>query len=245
MATLAGIDISSNQKTTPNLTGLSFALAKATEGLWHDPMYAHHMAKFRAAKLPVVGAYHFSRSDVATPEAQAREFLKAAGEVDIYALDVEGAHAFNRTQALAFVTEMHRHGKKCGLYMSREAPFMTKVGDWNWVADYRAGSVPNIPWAIWQWTSSNGKLDRNYFNGNLSALLAFANKSTGGATVADTPATVIAKNLVYALNVIKAGQPERAPGYLAKAQAALETLPAAGNSPLQTVTVTGRDLTIK
>ncbi len=197
----SGIDVSHWQATTPSLVGLSFAFAKASEGLAPDAKYAYHTANFRRAGI-VTGAYHFNRSDASTPEEQARYFVKTAGTVDLLALDVENTRKkaadgtwvlvrrFTVAETKRFIAEVHLLGKKIGLYMSRSG-FYTNAGqDWNWVADYRVGSVPNIPWAFWQYTSSDGKLDKDYFNGTLTDLLRLAGKEPPTLTTAEWAAAV-------------------------------------------------------
>ena len=195
--TLEGVDISHWQPTTPSLAGLSFAFAKASEGLAPDSLYATHLAKFRKAGI-VTGAYHFARADVATPEEQARYFVTKAGDADLYALDVENTtkkdanghkvpvRKYNLTETQRFIAEMHRLGKACGLYMSRSVFYVTAGQDWNWVADYR-GITPTIKWAFWQYTST--PIDHNHFNGTLDELHKLAGR-TDLPLIANSPAPV-------------------------------------------------------
>jgi hypothetical protein len=167
-----GIDISRHQPTTPALTGLSFAFARATYGSYGDSKYAVHSAAFRAAGI-VSGAYHFGRS-TPSPEAQAAAFLKAAAGADLLALDLEsdgGNVPMSAAQARAFIAAVRAAGRKIGLYHSRSG-FPSLGQDWNWVAKWGSSAPTGIPWAFWQWQGS--PLDRNRFNGTLADLSQLA-----------------------------------------------------------------------
>jgi len=161
-----GIDVSKYQATTPSLAGLSFLFAKATEGTTRDPRYAMHVANARKAGL-VVGAYHFNYGP-GPIAAQVAAFLAAAGDVDLYAVDVEGGNAFSHAQTGAFIKGVQAAGKQCGLYHS-ESGFFDAGQDWNWVANWN--HVPAVHWTFWQYRGSPLDLDR--FNGSPDELRAF------------------------------------------------------------------------
>lgn len=147
-----GIDVSKWQATTPDLAGQSFMIARASIGTTADERYAQHIAKARAAGI-YTGAYHFNWHDGPSPEVQAAFFLARAGDVDMYALDVEGEQAFTRDESRRFIEEIQRRGKRVGLYHSLSGYF--DVGqDWRWVAYWPTGATePPIPWDIWQYGS--------------------------------------------------------------------------------------------
>src|SRR5258706_8778635 len=172
-----GVDVSQWQATTLNLTGLSFLFARASIALQADTMYAKHIAKARSAGL-VTGAYHFGNDQV-DPATQAAVFLKAAGDVDFYFLDVEGRHAMSYPQIKAFFAAVHKAGKSIGLYGS-ESGFPQLGQDYSWIANW--SSTPSIPWDFHQYRGSPLDLDR--FNGTLAELRALAgglpDSSTGG-----------------------------------------------------------------
>lgn len=159
-----GIDVSKWQPTTPSLTGLSFLIARASIGTVIDPTYSMHIANARKAGL-VVGAYHFGDNRTTAAE-QARVFLKAAGDVDYYFLDHEGANQMSTAQAKAFIAAVRAAKGKCGLYHSLSG-FPDLGQDFNWIALW-AGSPPRIPWLFWQYQGS--PLDSNVFNGTLEQL---------------------------------------------------------------------------
>jgi hypothetical protein len=173
---LLGIDVSHWQ--TPgdwSPTGLRFLIARATNGTTVDERYAAHIAKARKAGL-VVGAYHFNGDGTVARQAEA--FLRAAGAVDLYALDVEGKGAFTRSQAAEFVRRVQAAGHPCGLYMS-ESAFFDVGQDWDWVANWGpsgpATTQPKRHWDIWQYGNHRGE------DGDLVRSQAVFDRITGGA----------------------------------------------------------------
>jgi hypothetical protein len=188
--TLYGIDISGNQTSTPPLTGKSFCIVKATEGLWHDPMYATHCANVRKAGI-ALGAYAFNRSDVDVA-SQATEFAKTSGNADFWAIDVEGAHMFTPAQATLFMQTFRKvTGHKIGMYLSASPfPKYKACGqDWNWIASYPT-IAPELPYHIWQYQGS--PLDLDQFAGDIAAFRALFGTASGGdmPTIAPGPMPV-------------------------------------------------------
>jgi hypothetical protein len=179
MAYLKGLDVSKWQEVSDWVpTGLTFLFARASIGLQADVLYAAHMRKAKAAGL-VTGAYHFNWDGAGTPEQQARYFVNAAGDVDFLFLDVEGASAFEEAESERFITECHRLGKKCGLYMSASS-FRHDGQDYDWVAKW-ASTPPARGWEFWQYTSDGRstdgtRMDLNYFVGTKADLLALSNR---------------------------------------------------------------------
>lgn len=188
---LEGIDVSQYQLTTPSLTGRDFLIARASIGTRADTRYAGHVLNARAAGL-VTGAYHFGHSDVDITR-QVETFLDLAGDVDLYALDVEGAHAPSITQTRAFIDQCDRRGVAVGLYAS-ESTYFEAGQAWRWVANW--SQPPRIPWDIWQHRGSPLDLDR--FDGTRTELISlggnqetpmpglqfrFLDRVTGTATV--------------------------------------------------------------
>jgi hypothetical protein len=163
-----GMDVSKWQATTPSLTGLSFLFARASVGLRADERYDMHIANARAKGL-IVGAYHFNWSGL-TVSGQVAAFLAAAGDVDFYFVDVEGANAFSRTETASFIAGMHDAGKPCGLYHS-DSGYFDAGQDYDWVAKW-SPTPPSRHWQFWQYRGSPLDLDR--FNGTLAELKALA-----------------------------------------------------------------------
>ena len=166
--TVEGIDVSKWQATTPSLTGLSFLFARASVGLLPDERYAMHIANARAAGL-IVGAYHFNWDSLPIAH-QVSTFIGAAGDVDLYAIDVEGTNAFSLAQTRQFITGMHAAGKRCGLYHS-DSGYFAAGQDFDWIAKWST-TPPTRHWDFWQYRGSPLDLDR--FNGTLAQLKAFA-----------------------------------------------------------------------
>lgn len=164
---LEGIDVSRYQTSTPSLAGRSFLIARASIGIGPDPMYATHIANARRAGL-VVGAYHFGRNDLSIA-AQVEAFLDEAGDVDLYALDVEGERAPSVGQTKEFIHRADVAGVPVGLYASESAYFEAGQA-WRWVANW--SRPPRIPWDIWQHRGAPLDLDR--FDGSIDELRALA-----------------------------------------------------------------------
>jgi hypothetical protein len=170
---VTGLDVSKWQTTTPRLVGHEFLFARATIGTKRDEMYATHIANARAAGL-LVGAYHFNHAPLSI-SSQVAAFLDAAGDVDFYALDVEGADAFSHAQAADFIKRVQATGRKCGLYHSLSG-FFDAGQDFDWIA-YWSDQPPIRDWDIWQFGPIDG-IDGNRFGGTLDQLKALAGKET-------------------------------------------------------------------
>lgn len=167
MTRAQGIDVSRYQITTPPLTGRDFLIARATFGLGIDTMYKTHIANARKAGL-VVGAYAFGYDFIDSVQ-QADAFLAAAGDVDLYFLDVEGKDAQTPAQAQRFIDRVRSKGKRCGLYMSESGFYSTLTVDYRWVANWTR--EPKIRWDFWQKRGS--PLDLDEYHGTAAELRAF------------------------------------------------------------------------
>lgn len=178
-----GLDVSKWQATTPPLEGFDFLIARASIGLTADERYAEHIAKARTAGL-VTGAYHFNWKEL-DPVEQARFFVKTAGDVGYLFIDVEGDHAFSKEQTIAFVDEVHRLGRRVGLYHSASG-FFDAGQDYDWVAHWGV-DAPTRAWDFHQFTSSgsvpgyDGRLDLDHYNGTREQLVAQTKETTAMA----------------------------------------------------------------
>lgn len=214
---LKGIDISNWQKGLDIAsTGAEFVICKATQGTtFVDQSCDRHyqLAKKLGLKL---GVYHYASGG--DPIAEADFFVKNIkgyiGEA-ILVLDWErnqnsryGEYASWCIEWLNRVKELI--GVKPLIYMSasviREADWSAVVkGDYGlWVAGYpdnrNSWDIPKFLWdvapwkfyAIWQYTSSGGKLDRDVFTGDRAAWDKYAARNgsvpTPASTSAPTPA---------------------------------------------------------
>lgn len=139
-------------------------VARATFGRTADDTFPAHIAKARSLGL-IVGAYHANVGQVGVG-AQCDAFIAAAGDVDLYALDVEQfstGDAFTGDQARAFVARFQTAtGKRIGLYHSESGyPGGAYGADWRWVANWGpagpATTQPGIPWDVWQFGAQGGE----------------------------------------------------------------------------------------
>lgn len=201
--TLNGLDISNNQPTTPNLSGVSFVIVKATEGTWHDPMWPTHSANVvKAGKT--LGAYEFG-VDGLDGVIQANQFLAVIGHsTKLVALDVEGAHATHPDQIKAWMATCNTAGMTTLLYASEgnwpggvtgTKPNIDFGQHGNWVAKW-GRITPSIPWMIWQ--NRGAPLDLDVFNGTQAQLNALAGIAAPGPAPAPTPAP---KPVTYTLHI--------------------------------------------
>jgi lysozyme len=174
MMTVAGIDISHWQSTTPPLNGLGFVFVRATYGAYRDGLYAMHADAVRRAGL-VLGAYIFGR---ATPVAdQVAAFLGVGGEADLLVLDLErdttASSSMSLDQARSFIAAIHARGRRIGLYHS-ESGFAELGQDFDWVANW--SREPTRHWDFWQYQGS--PLDRDLFHGSTTELRALVSPPT-------------------------------------------------------------------
>lgn len=207
MTRLAGIDVSKWQTAsdwTP--AGLTFVIARASIGTSKDTQYDAHIAKAKAAGL-MTGAYHFNWDDETQPSGdprvQARFFVQAAGDVDFLFLDVEGNMSFETDEIVAFIDEVHKLGKRCGLYMSSSVYKWTVGQDYDWIAKWST-TEPSGDWEFWQYSSDGeatdgGRLDLDYFDSTLSALRALSNRVEENLdfTVFKTPQVAVIADNAY------------------------------------------------
>ncbi|MFP5288949.1 MAG: glycoside hydrolase family 25 protein [Thermoanaerobaculia bacterium] len=204
MDTVQGIDVSHFQGVVDwqkvAQAGMSFAFAKATEGITYtDPQFAANWAGIRAAGL-LRGAYHFfEANDDAT--AQAQHFLAmvqlAAGDLPPV-LDVETTAGVSTEQIWSGVSTWLQVVEQA---TGRRPILYTAPGFWNahqpdlaltryplWLADYAA--QPVLPdgwtsWLFWQHSQTGsvagvtGAVDLDLFNGTLEQLHELSQGTTG------------------------------------------------------------------
>lgn len=161
---ITGIDVSSWQSTTPDLTGKDFCIIKATESTTYiNPKQTAQAAHARAAGL-VVGFYHFLHpGDL---DAQARYFVDTCDSVvgDFLAIDWETSSTGIATCAEkdTFIRRVKalRPDKKVLLYCNRDfwlnRDTTSYAGDGLWIADYVTAGRPRIQadWLIHQYTDT-------------------------------------------------------------------------------------------
>jgi hypothetical protein len=200
---LFGVDVSSYQPSDFDVSGLSFAFVKATEGTdYANPKYPAQLATARDANL-VVGHYHFAHpGDV---DAQVQHFLVHAdikpGEMVAYDWEASGVSQADRDSWIRSVKTL-RPDLKVLLYCNRDywTTIDTESGgpaDGLWIADPNSpAGRPNISqsWRFHQYSWSGG-IDRDVSSfPTVAALRTWASEG-GKAVVADpepVPAPVVA-----------------------------------------------------
>lgn len=222
MASLLGIDISVFQDTTVIDEAPDFVIMKATEGVGYvDPTCdtKYQYAKSKGKKL---GVYHFARPDGNGAKDEARFFVENIkgyiGEA-VLVLDWEQPGTqWNVAWAKEWLDEVQRlTGIKPMIYMSAS---VVNQYDWSsvagadyglWIAGYPIGedswNIPDFPYgtgawagaAMWQFTSSAGRLDKDIFYGDKAAWDAYA---TAKGKVEPTPAPARKTNEQIADEVI-------------------------------------------
>lgn len=207
---LLGCDISQWQGVGAGDEAPDFIIAKATEGAgFVDPNCDGHIQR-ALSQGKSVGVYHFARPDLNDPITEARFFVEnIKGYIGkaILALDWEQPGTqWNTAWAKEWLDEVQNlTGIKPLIYMSAS---VVNQYDWNavasadyglWIAGYPdlrdSWNIPDFPYstgawgfyAIWQFTNSNGRLDRDIFQGDKNAWDAYA-KSNGEAKPAPAPA---------------------------------------------------------
>jgi lysozyme len=195
MSNVQGIDVSHFQGVVDwqqvAKAGMSFAFAKATEGITYvDPQFSTNWAGIKAAGL-VRGAYHFfEANDDAT--AQAQHFLAtvklAPGDLPPV-LDIETTAGVSDEQIWSGVSTRIQVVEQA---TGRQPILYTAPGFWNshapdltltryplWLADYAAQAL--LPhgwssWLFWQHSQSGsvagvtGAVDLDLFSGTLQQL---------------------------------------------------------------------------
>ena len=201
---LKGLDISQWQEVGVGDQADDFVIVKATEGVgFTDPKCdAHYQRAKSQGKL--LGVYHFARPDGNGAVAEAEWFVSQIqgyiGEA-ILVLDFE-VNTWDVGWAKTWLDKVYEMTGVRPLLYASASPINSY--DWSsvaggdyglWIAGYPAEyNVPNPPtptpenmpfgtgawnglWAIWQYSSSAGTLDRNIANMERDAWLAYAGKS--------------------------------------------------------------------
>jgi len=183
--------------------GITAVILKATQGTnWVDVTFASRFAAATSAGL-LVGAYHFL--DESEPALQIQNFLLAAGECRVFALDAE-SNQIGDTVTVAQTAEaaarLHMAtGRTPLIYISRYGPDERGTGLPNsvlsrcplWLPAYN--SRPICPpgwsqWLFWQYTDGSigpnavpvagiGRCDRSRFAGTVADLTAWWNGPAG------------------------------------------------------------------
>lgn len=179
---LNGIDVSSYDPATPNLTGDQFIFVKATEGVTYvNPEQGSQAQAGRNAGC-VVGFYHYVTGNDSM-QSQAQWFVDQCDSVagDLLVIDweetsVSCADKDAILQAVKSLRPHHRVLLYCNTDFWLNIDTTSFCEDGLWIADYSnpAGS-PGIqhPWVFHQYSGSPQDLDVGNFT-SLSALQSWA-----------------------------------------------------------------------
>jgi hypothetical protein len=199
---ITGVDVSSYQDSTYDISGQSFAIVKATESTdYTNPEYTAQVAHARNAGL-VVGHYHYlSASGDAAAEFVYFASVARVVEGDIIALDWEASDATAGARDVWLnAAQAHFPQNKVILYCDvdywvNHDPTHS-AADGLWIADYSGGSRPNIsqPWVFWQYSSANN-LDHSY--GNFDSLAELVDWCLG---LVPHPATTKDDDMAFSVN---------------------------------------------
>jgi LysM repeat protein len=188
--TMLGTDDSGYQPGNLNLSGLQFAIIKASEGTTvTNPNYPAQVAEIRADKL-LLGTYHYA--DGADPVAEAQFYVRARSDRvagDIQCLDVERPFTTQNADpvgwSVAWLNEVFRLSGNMPLiylnYSDRHGHDWSRVANMNvglWDAEYNpVGPSAPTPWpfvAIWQNSDKNQTGgDSDVFEADASAWIAY------------------------------------------------------------------------
>ncbi len=228
---LRGLDISNWQAVGTGDQAKDFVICKATEGTNYvdQTCDAHYQRAKSQGKL--LGVYHFARPDLNSAEAEADFFVNNirgyVGEA-ILVLDWE-VQQWRTDWAKAFLDRVtNLTGVKPLIYMSGS---QVTAYDWSavvnadyglWIAGYpNKYNVVNPPeptegempystgqwsfWAIWQYSSSAGTLDRNVANMTREAWLAYAGANGETPSLPSTPTPAPTPAPDYQIYTVQSG----------------------------------------
>lgn len=233
MPPLEGRDLSHYDGDTPDLSGLSFTICKATQGLHMvDPMHDQHVAQSKARGL-VTGSYHFL--EAGDGAAQAEFFLAHTGAdpVHLYAVDVEMYGTPETHPAPADLVEFHTRFHQvmpgrallvysyasfwhdafggyllncphCRLWSSSLRPGIPQPGEVVGGYPQVYGGFPAL--TLHQYATS--PVDRDRFYGTHEQLMALASRAATTPSPQPAPTTGLEVDVIY---VIEA--PNRSPGF--------------------------------
>lgn len=179
MAYKTGLDLSTWQRNFNLLErekiGDRFVILRGGFSTTKDKEFENHYLKARGANL-FIGAYQYTHATTeAEAIAEAESLVAWLSDKTVHLpifLDIEENKvvALRNEQIekiyLAWENVLQSHGYKTGIYANLNT-WRTKLTTnlhkraIKWVAKW-SSSEPGMPWDIWQFTSTNGKLDKNF-----------------------------------------------------------------------------------
>ena len=192
--------------TSVRNAGIQFAFIKATEGTtYKDPRFnTNYVAAYNAGVIR--GAYHFARPAASTGAAQANYFasnggawsadnLTLPGVIDLEAGCAGKTQAAMRSWIADFLNTYRARTGRHAIIYTTTSWWTTCTGNYSgfaannplWIARW-ASTPGTLPagysfYTFWQYTSTgsvagiSGNVDRDYFNGARTRLLALANNT--------------------------------------------------------------------
>lgn len=181
MKYISGVDVSTWQKNFNFLErsekGDRFAILRAGYSTKKDVEFTKHYIKAKKANL-FIGVYQYTHATTeaeATAEAEALVswLTDTTTHLPIF-LDIEEQKVVNLHSSqieknyLAWEKVLRSKGYRTGIYAnlstwrSKFTPPLQKRAI-KWVAKW-SNSEPEFSWDIWQYTSTDGKLDKNYLH---------------------------------------------------------------------------------
>lgn len=198
--TVKGIDVSSYQGATPDLSGLDFVFIKVTEGLSYvSPVWVAQRQAARNHGL-VTGFYHYPHV-ANSPAAEADHFLSqinlTAGDVlcldwEWYGQSVTDQQARDYKDAWLAYVKAKAPGHKVGIYSDtgnwKNVDTNSNCGDFLWIADYTTAGQPRVQHAWTFHQHSDSPLDEDVANFATAAdLKAWASASNPEPKPSGTP----------------------------------------------------------
>lgn len=217
MAYIKGVDVSSAQTTTFDLSGSAFGFVKFTQGTTYvNPKATAQVAHVRSAS-DVVGKYHFFLTG--NVQAQANYFVSksAVKPGDVLACDWEtdpatkkhasGAEKDAFIKAVKKLCPNNRVGLYCNKDFWKNIDTTSYCGDFLWIADPdSAAGSPDVThaWTFHQYGISGG-MDRNV--ANFPTRLALSQWTLGddddvALTTAEAAALAMIPDLVKTVNAL-------------------------------------------
>lgn len=168
-----GIDISQYQSSFD--TTVDFVIIRLGYSVSEDPLAAQHTTTAKNKGIPYGGYWALYEGHSGHDQAVACYNLMQKYGVYRIAVDAEqfpGAATLTLQTVQDFIKTMQALNGDCGIYSGywiKAHGGGTAGADWGWLADYTAFDRPS-GWStaftlLWQYTSSNGTLDKDHFYG--------------------------------------------------------------------------------
>ena len=181
MAYPEGVDLS--RYNTADYDWAAFVIVRLGSVMADDPLRSQHTDFARARKIPLGSYWFLYDSTSITPEQQAEHAFQLQRDLGLdgvpHFADCEGE--LSTDTAKRYIARMQQLRGDCGIYSgwwvkSRGGP--TLGADYGWLPEYHDTYTLPAQWTsaftkVWQWTSSNGTLDRDRFLGTQDEMVYF------------------------------------------------------------------------